>query len=161
MSFFFDEFIWCFYTTDPIVITSDVDEDFFNELETVMTGRYYFGNNGLSLLENNRLIWLSDQYCDLGDEESTDRVSRLVIEKCADSYKMYTHNPFFSRMNISKSSIFIAFSPAGNGYCTKNMITGSTFQDDIVANLFRKRFEDKDAKHFVKKNAAYKSDISD
>ena len=30
----------------------------------------------------------------------------------------------------------VAFSPMGNGYHTRNMVTGSTFQDDIVINLF-------------------------
>lgn len=151
LGFFYDEFLWSFYTSDSILITREVDEEFFAGLEKIMAGQYFFGNNGLSSLNNDKLVWLSDQCCDLEDVESTNKVSRLIIEKDNACYRISTYSPFFSKMNINRLETFIAFSPSGNGYYTQNKVTGSTFQDDIIMNLFRKKFADKVGKHFLKK----------
>lgn len=150
MSFFFDEFIWSFSTDVSIMLSRDVDEKFYDSLASIMNSKYSFGNNGLSSLSNDRLVWFSDQTCDFEDEEATERVSRLVIEKEDEYFKISIKNPFFTRMGINRVKT-VAFSPMGNGYYTKNEETGSTFQDDIVVNLFWKNLAERNSKQFVKK----------
>ena len=149
MGFFFDEFIWCFYTDSDIVITRDFDSNFYDNLNNLMNGEYIFNNNGLSSLDNNELIWFSDQTCDFEDKDSTDRISRLVIERDSDSFKLSMFNPFYENMGINRSKT-VSFSPMGNGYFTHNILTNSTFQDDVVINLFWKSLY-KDNKQYVKK----------
>ena len=148
MSFFFDEFVWSFNFSN-IVVTRDIDSDFYDNLDSLMNGDYIFNNNGLSSLENNKLIWFSDQTCDFEDRESTDRISRLIIERCDESFKLSTVNPFYESLGI-KRPMMVSFSPMGNGYFTRNNLTNSTFQDDVVINLFWKSLY-KDNKQYVKK----------
>ena len=45
MSFFFDEFVWCFYTDSDILITRELDSDFYDNLNSLMNGKYIFNNN--------------------------------------------------------------------------------------------------------------------
>lgn len=149
MSFFFDEFVWCFYTDSDILITRELDSDFYDNLNSLMNGKYIFNNNGLSSLDNNKLIWFSDQTCDFEDIDSTDRISRLVIERDSDSFRLFMFNPFYENNEIKRSKM-VSFSSMGNGYFTRNILTNSTFQDDIVLNLFWKSLY-KDNKQYVKK----------
>lgn len=149
MSFFFDEFIWSFYTLSDIVLTRDIDSDFYDNLNCLMNGNYIFNNNGLSSLDNNKLVWFSDQFCDFEDSDSTDKISRLIIEHGSDSFKLSIVNPFYEHMGIKRNRM-VSFSPMGNGYFTRNILTNSTFQDDIVVNLFWKSLY-KDNKQYVKK----------
>lgn len=149
MGFFYDEFIWSFYTLSDIVITRDIDSDFYDNLNSLMSGNYIFNNNGLSSLDNDRLVWFSDQFCDFEDSDSTDKISRLIIERNSDSFKLSIVNPFYDKMGIKRNRM-VSFSPMGNGYFTRNILTNSTFQDDIVVNLFWKSLY-KDSKQYVKK----------
>ncbi len=149
MGFFFDEFIWSFNVNSAIMITRDVDEVFYNNLDSIMNGKYLFRNNDLSSLDNDRLVWFSDQMCDFEDIDATNKVSRLVIERVEDSFKLYMTNPFLDEFGINRKRM-VAFSPMGNGYYTHNMETGSTFQDDIIINLFWKSLNSEDSKRYVK-----------
>lgn len=135
MGFFFDEFIWSFKVNGPVVITRNIDSLFYDNLDLIMSGNYSFENNGLSSLSNGKLIWFSDQMCDFEDKDATDRISRLVIERKDESFKISMINPFYEEYGINRERT-VAFSSMGNGYHTRNIVTGSTFQDDIVINLF-------------------------
>ena len=149
MGFFYDEFVCSFYTESVVEIDRDTDSEFYDNLDSLMSGKYVFGNNGLSSLENDKLVWFSDQYCNFDDEDSIDRISRLVIEKDNDSFRISMINPFYERIGIKRSKM-VSFSPMGNGYFTRNILTNSTFQDDVVINLFWKSLY-KDNKQYVKK----------
>lgn len=52
-------------------------------------------------------------------------------------------NPFCDKNNINKEIKVVSFSPAGNGFLTKNLETRLTFQDDIInafqMTLFKER----------------------
>lgn len=150
MGFFFDEFVWSFKVDFPVVITRDMDSLFYDNLDLIMSGNYSFKNNGLSSLCNGKLIWFSDQMCDFEDTEATDRISRLVIEKHDTFFKISMVNPFYEEYGINRERM-VAFSPMGNGYHTRNMLTGSTFQDDIVINLFWNSLNNDKNKQYVKK----------
>lgn len=149
MNFLFDEFVWSFYTESVVEIDRDTDSEFYDNLDSLVSGKYVFGNNGLSSLENDKLVWFSDQYCNFDDEDSIDRISRLVIEKDNGSFRISMINPFYERIGIKRSKM-VSFSPMGNGYFTRNILTNSTFQDDVVINLFWKSLY-KDNKQYVKK----------
>lgn len=129
--FFADEFICTFYTFDPVVITESVDESLYDCLQDIMNNKYDFSNK-LSAKNDNEIIWFSDQYCDLDNDNETDKINRLIITKENDEFVFSVVNPFFERNGIRKSSAIIAFSPAGNGSFSRNLSTGSYFQDDIV-----------------------------
>lgn len=136
LGFFYDEFIWTLYTNNPVCITRDIDEGFYVNLENIMRNRYMFSNSGLCYKEENKIVWLSDQHCDISDEEETDKVNRLVIIKDGDTFKIWAYNPFFSKLGIVKNMYTISFSPAGNGQESSNLDTQATFQDDVVTLYF-------------------------
>lgn len=136
MSYFFDEFIWIVNGSNPIEITHEVDEILYNNLSNLFNNEYEFNiSNKLCNKSDSKIVWLSDQAVDLSDEAETDRVTRLVIEKKDNKIIIYVINPFLNKMGIVRRSYTVAFSPSGNGYMTKNVKTGLSFQDDIV-NLF-------------------------
>lgn len=133
MSYFFDEFIWFINSIGPIEITREVDETLYNNLCNLFENQYeFYISDNLTSKKDNKIIWFSDQMVDLDNLEDTDRVTRLVIERKEDKIVINVINPFFNRMGIVKQSYTIAFSPGGNGYMTRNVNTGKTFQDDIV-----------------------------
>ena len=101
------------------------NETFFDELNEIMNNDYIFQKGVPSQKNKNKLIWFSDQYCDLEDEDSVKRINRLVIEKLEDTFRISVHNPFLEEMNIKKSIYIIAFSPLYNGYFTRNTKTKS------------------------------------
>ena len=138
LTWFFDEFIWIINTNQKIVVTKEVDEVFYNNLNEFMNNHYkFYIDNKLSYKENNKLQWLSDQCVDIEDEDETNRINRLIIERVVDSFVIHVENPYLERMGVSKRSYTIAFSPGGNGYMVINQSTHSNLQDDVV-NLYSK-----------------------
>lgn len=148
MYFIADEFIFEFYSDDPIVISNN--EDIYENLKNLMSNNYLFDDTGLSIKSENKLIWLSDQYGNLEDLNVTDKMSRLIIEKKEDEYVISAYKPFFEKNKIFKRPITIVFSSSGNGNFSKNMVTGATLQDDIINLLFLPYFYKKENKIFVK-----------
>ncbi len=132
-----DEFIWVVRSKEPIILQREGNETFFDELNEIMNNDYIFQKGVPSQKNENKLIWFSDQYCDLEDEDSVKRINRLVIEKLEDTFRISVHNPFLEEMNIKKSIYIIAFSPLYNGYFTRNTKTNLTLQDDI-ATIYQK-----------------------
>lgn len=95
-----------------------------------------------------------EQYCDIEDENSTNMVNRLIIEKTDNKIKLSYENPFFKKFNIRKCDNVIAFSPCGNGFYSKNINTGLSFQDDIIMTFYKIltcEFEKTEAKVVIKK----------
>ena len=134
MRWFFDEFIWMINGPGIVEITRDVDEILFNNLCNLLNNEYkFYINNKLSNQSGNRIQWFSDQAVDLEDELSTDRINRLTIERIEDRIIIAVFNPFFNKNGIVRRSYTVAFSPSGNGYLTKNVKSGMSFQDDIVS----------------------------
>lgn len=130
--FIVDEFICTFYTSDSVVISKSLDEVLYDCLQDIMSNKYYFANK-LSKKNDNEIIWFSDQYCDLDNDNETDKINRLIVTKENDEFVLSIINPFLERMGIRKSGSVIAFSPAGNGAFSRNISTGSSFQDDIIS----------------------------
>lgn len=135
LGFFADEFVYIFNTHNPIIITEDINSVFYSNLQEIMNNEYEFSTE-LSSKTDKEIIWLSDQYGDLEDKSVTDKINRLVIRKEDDVFIISHKNPYFVKNNIKRSSEIIAFSPGGNGIYSRNLITGSTFQNDIVNMYF-------------------------
>lgn len=138
------EFVICLYTDEPIVITQQTDEYLNKNLKQIMQNEYVFGNN-LSYKKGNEIRWFSDQYCNMEDEEETNMVNRLILRDLEDQIQISYENPYLKKLGIKRSKNFIAFSPCGNGFYSKNVDSGLTFQDDIVQafiNTFRKKYND-------------------
>jgi hypothetical protein len=148
LRFWADEFVWTIYSSKEIILTRD-DELFYDNLNSIMNSQYIFSNDRLCSKSQNEIIWFSDGYCDIDDKESTDRVNRLIIKKDGDSFKIRAVNPFLSKSGIDKEMYTIIFSPAGNGQYTKNINTGTTFQDDMV-NLYINVYNSKRYTHSKK-----------
>ena len=144
MHYLADEFVCKFYSDDPITITEKDDSIFYNGLKELMSNNYLFYNNELSSKTENKLVWLSDQYGDLENKDITDRISRLIIEKKDDSFQIFAYNPFLDKNEIHRRPIVTAFSPLGDGYYAKNMITGGNLQDDFINLLYNPYFIKKD-----------------
>ena len=133
LKWFHDEFVWI-VCKEPVIVTREDDEVFYMQLNALMNNDYqFFIESNLSNKSNDRIEWLSDQYCDLEDKESTDRVNRLIIERVNETFVIKIENPYLKENGINRSSYAVAFSPAGNGYMVKNIETGTNFQDDIVS----------------------------
>lgn len=128
-----DEFIWVVRSKEPIILHRENNETFYDELSEIMKNDYTFQSGVPSLKIQNKLVWFSDQYCDLEDEDSVKRINRLVIEKIDDTFKISVSNPFLEELNVKKSIYIIAFSPLYNGYFTRNTKTNLTLQDDMAA----------------------------
>lgn len=125
-----DEFIWIIYNKQ-VIINKNENETFYDELNKIMNNNYIFQKNIPSSKTKEKLIWLSDQYCDLEDEESLSKINRLIIQKINDKFIIKIENPYLEKNNLLKNINIISFSPSGNGYYTKNLDTGLTLQDDI------------------------------
>ena len=132
-----DEFIWVVRSKESIILHRENNETFYDELSEIMNNDYTFQSGVPSLKTQNKLVWFSDQYCDLEDEDSLKRINRLVIEKIDDTFKISVSNPFLEEINIKKSIYIIAFSPLYNGYFTRNTKTNLTLQDDM-ATIYQK-----------------------
>lgn len=126
------EFIFCLYTNEPIIITDNLDKYLYMNLMQIMDNEYIFDNNQLSYKLDNQIRWFSDQYCDIDDLRQTDKVDRLIIKRIDNTIQISCENPYFEKENIKKIRYIIAFSPSGNGFYSKNVNSGSSFQDDII-----------------------------
>ena len=129
MKFYADEFGIMFYHS-PITILKD-NSIFSKNLDWLMKQDYAFGHN-YSKKDANTLVWLSDQSCDLEDEESVKRVNQLIIEQKEDSFTLSVHNTFLEEIGVVQKPYFVFFSPAGNGYFSRNTKTGRFLQDEMI-----------------------------
>lgn len=125
------EFIIVLYTDKMITITRNIDEYLYMNLVQIMNNQYFFDNNGLSYKNDEEIVWFSDQYCDIEDEKQTEMVNRLVIKRIDDKIQITCKNPYFNRENIKKPQNIIAFSSGGNGFYSRNIDSGLSFQTDI------------------------------
>lgn len=130
------DFIIHFYTKNKIIITKEIDEYLYLNLKDLLENNYFFYNNPLSYQIDNKIVWFSDCYCNIEDEEERNRISRLIIEKIDNQIDLSYENPFYEKYNINRNGV-IAFSPAGNGFYSRNEKTGLTFQDDIVWAFYK------------------------
>ncbi|MBQ8192719.1 MAG: hypothetical protein IJZ46_01430 [Bacilli bacterium] len=135
------EFVIHLYVNYPIVITKKLDEYLYINLKELLENKYVFFNNQLSYQIDNKIVWFSDCYCDIEDSEESDRVSRLIIEYIDVQIQISYTNPFYEKYNIDRDAI-IAFSPAGNGFYSRNINTGLTFQDDVAIAFYKTLVED-------------------
>lgn len=141
-NFLADEFIWTIRTSKPIILTRDGNETFYDGLNEIMDNNYIFQLDIPSKKLRNRLVWLSDQYCDLEDKKSLKRINRLMIDRIEDKIIISVYNPLLEELEIKKDVNVIAFSPLCNGYFSRNINTGTTLQDDFVM-LYQKLLYDK------------------
>lgn len=130
------DFVIHFYTKNKVVITKELDEPLYLNLKGLLENNYYFNNAPLSYQTDNKIVWFSDCYCNIEDEEERERVSRLIIERIDNQIELSYENPFYKKYNIDRNGV-IAFSPAGNGFYSRNEKTGLTFQDDIVWAFYK------------------------
>ena len=130
------EFIIHFYTKNKVVITKELDECLYTNLKGLLENNYIFNNTPLSYQIDNKIVWFSDGYCNLEDEYEISMISRLIIENIDDKIQLSYENPFYEKNNINRDGV-IAFSPAGNGFYSRNEKTGLTFQDDIVRAFYQ------------------------
>lgn len=127
MFYLADEFIWILKSCD-IVISND--DEFYFELEKIMNNNYTFDNKYM-FKNNELLIWLSDQYCDIDNEEEVNKINRLIIKKEEDRFVISVSNPYMESLNINGKNHVICFSPMGNGYYSRNLESGLSLQDDF------------------------------
>lgn len=130
------DFIIHFHTKNKVIITKELDESLYFNLKELLENNYFFGHSDLSYQTDNKIVWFSDCYCDIEDEEERSRISRLIIEKISNQIELSYKNPFYEKYNINRDGV-IAFSPAGNGLYSRNEKTGLTFQDDIVWAFYK------------------------
>ena len=131
------EFIIGIYTTNPIIISKELDEYLYLNLKQILENEYIFNNNNLSYQKDNIIVWFSDQYCDIEDKEQTDKINRLILKLEENQIQINIINPFYKKHNIKKKYNIIAFSPCGNGFYSKNINTNLTFQDDIIDAFYK------------------------
>lgn len=132
------EFVIYLYTDNPITITQDLDEYLYSNLNQLLENEYVFATNGLSYKKDNMIVWFSDQYCDIEDEYEVSKVNRLILKKIDDGIQIGYKNPFFEMNNIKRYRLnMVAFSPAGNGFYSRNIDNGLSFQDDIFRAFYK------------------------
>ena len=132
-------FVWTFSyqitKENPIVLSKEDDNIFYENLEWLMHESYSFPHN-YSHKTPDKLIWLSEHCFNLQDEYELDITPRLIIEKKEDKFHIYFERPFTKKYNIPNNSASISFAPAGNGFLSKNNSTGTTFQDDLITVFY-------------------------
>lgn len=126
------DFVILLYTQDSIVIDEEVDKSFYMNFIQIMNNKYLFGNNGLSYQRDNEIRWFSDQYCDIDNPVETDKIDRVIAKITADKILIHCDNPFCKKNSIEKKQYVISFSPNGNGFYSRNVDSGLSFQDDVV-----------------------------
>lgn len=142
LGFFADEFTITTYTDSNIVIARETDDFLYDELTRLMENNYTFGNP-FSEKTPDKIVWFSDQACDIENKSETDKVTRLVIEREGNCFKISTFNPFFQKLGFRRNSNVVALSPLGNGFYAKNTDTGYNFQDEVVMAFKRTLNRDK------------------
>ena len=125
------DFVIHFYTKNKVVITKELDEYLYLNLKGLLENNYFFRHSDLSYQTDNKIVWFSDCYCNIEDEEERSMISRLIIEYIDNRIELSYENPFYEKYNMNGDGV-IAFSPAGNGFYSRNEKTGLTFQDDVV-----------------------------
>lgn len=135
------EFIIHLYTKNKVIITQELDECLYFNLIELLDNNYFFGHSNLSYQTDNKIVFFSDCYCNVEDEEEKAMISRLIIENIDNQIHISYYNPFYEKYNISRDGI-IAFSPAGNGLYSRNKKTGLTFQDDIIMAFYKTLIND-------------------
>lgn len=137
-------FLWVLRTKKPIIIDQNIDEFFYHNLAWLMNNSYEFPHE-YSKMSEDELIWFSEQCYDIENKEECDMVSRLIIRRINGEFHITYHNPFFLEHNIDRDGV-ISFSPAGNGFLSRNIETGLTLQDDIISvfynTLHQKKIDD-------------------
>lgn len=128
MFYIADEFVWILNSKEIIV---NKDNDFYDKLDSIMKNNYVFQNGIPSKKDDKMLVWLSDQYCNIEDEEELDKINRLIIKRKDNCFVISVFNPFFEKFNINKSSYMISFSPLFNGFYSRNVNSGISLQDDF------------------------------
>lgn len=135
------EFIIHFHTKNKVIITKELDECLYLNLKNLLENNYFFRNSDLSYQTDNKIVWFSDGYCNIEDEEEKSRISRLIIENIDNQIQLSYENPFYEKYNIDRDAV-IVFSPAGNGFYSRNEKTGLTFQDDVVLAFYKTLIKD-------------------
>jgi len=132
-----DECIWYFNNSELITITKDMD--LFELLKNIISQQYKFNEDEIlkSYKSDNKLIWYSDCYFNPDDEWSRNSVSYLTIEYIDGVFKLKCTKPLDNMIDRKEKSHVIAFSPLGNGKCTKNIESGLTLQDDFVIMVYQ------------------------
>ena len=134
-------FLFVFPTNKLIVINPDDDEIFYHNLEWLMNNSYEFPHK-YSKKSEDELIWLSEQCYNIDDKDKCDVVSRLIIKRINGEFYISYSNPFFEKHAIDREGI-VSFSPAGNGFLSKNIETGLTLQDDMITVFYNTLYEKK------------------
>lgn len=144
MKFISDEFVWMMNSKEMIIDHNNLY--FYEELFEIMNNNYTFGNVHC-YKDSDKLVWLSDQFCDLDDIDSLSRINRLIIDRLEDKFLIRIHNPFFEENNINKSYYVVSFSPLFNGYYSRNEKNGLSLQDEFCL-MYQKLLRDK--RHVLK-----------
>lgn len=139
-SFLADELVWFFYTDQVVSIKKEEVPFLYEGLDAILHSTYQF-SNPFCKQEGNKIVWFSDQTCDLEDERQTDTISRLTIEKVGEEIQLSVLTPFCVKNGIKRTQSLVAFSPGGNGFWSKSEERGETFQTDI-ALLFTMSFQE-------------------
>ena len=63
------EFIIHLYTKNKVIITKEIDECLYFNLKGLLENNYFFRHSDLSYQTYNKIVWFSDGYCDMEDEE--------------------------------------------------------------------------------------------
>ena len=142
LGFTFDEFTYVFYTNEPILINNELDSDFFKSLNEIFDNDYYFSHK-YSEKKDDTIVWLSDGYANIEDEFDCSLINRLIIKRIDDKIYLSVFNPYFVENNLEKDFNVISFSPAGNGFLSKNLKNGASFQDDIINAFWKTLFNKK------------------
>ncbi len=138
MYFIADEFIWVINACEFVI---DKNDEVYYHIEKIMNNNYIFQDGIPSMKSNDILIWLSDQYCDIDDDEEINRVNRLIIKRENDSFRICVVNPYLEKNYIYKKNYIISFSPLFNGFYSRNIDSGLSLQDDFCVmyqNLLRR-----------------------
>ena len=88
------EFIIHFHTKNKVIITKELDECLYLNLKNLLENNYFFRNSDLSYQTDNKIVWFSDGYCNIEDEEEKSRISRLIIENIDNQIQLSYENPF-------------------------------------------------------------------
>lgn len=141
MDFVNDEFIWFFNSNDVITITKDMSLYYY--LEYIMDQNYTFISRAplRDYKDKNKLIWYSD--CSYRPEDiwSISSVSYLTIERKKDRFELYPTKQLDKMVDRREKTHLIEFSTSNNRKYALNDNTGTTLQDDIITNVYKRMLE--------------------
>lgn len=128
--FISDEFMIHLFASQ-VSISSIDDSNFYDCFSQLFQFDYQF-QNPYSKKENQKIEWFSDGYCDFEDSYSVDSMNRLSILEKDNSIIFSCRKPIFEQLGVERSDFVVSFSPAGNGSFSRNLQTGTFFQDDVI-----------------------------